>query len=59
VAFALPQEAVVVQKGLRNDDLHIILEGRVKAVEIDSNGRETLLATYAAGECFGGAGLCN
>jgi serine phosphatase RsbU (regulator of sigma subunit)/CRP-like cAMP-binding protein len=58
LTLALPKDATVVEKGHRNDDLHIILEGRVKAFEIDSNGQETVLAYHAAGECFGGAGLC-
>lgn len=57
VTQALPKDATIVKKGYRSDDLHIILEGRVKAFEIDSNGNETVLSYHGSGDYFGGMGF--
>jgi len=57
VTQVLPKNTIVVKKGCRSDDLHIILEGRVKAFEIDSNGNETVLSYHGSGDYFGGMGF--
>lgn len=53
---ALPQEAIVLEKGSSSDALYIVLEGRAKAVQIDSNGEEQVLSYYVPGDYFGWLG---
>ena len=50
---AFPRETIVLEKGNPTDALYIVLEGRVKAVEIDSNGNEQVLSYYVPGDYFG------
>jgi serine phosphatase RsbU (regulator of sigma subunit)/CRP-like cAMP-binding protein len=57
VIHALPEDAVVVEKGCRCDALYVILEGRVKAFEIDTNGKETVLSQHVSGDYFGSVGF--
>ena len=52
-----PKDAVVSRNGYRSKSLFIILEGRVKAFVIDSNGNETVLSHHGSGEFFGGFGF--
>ncbi|MGI9538432.1 MAG: SpoIIE family protein phosphatase [Desulfocapsaceae bacterium] len=56
VTHALPKETVVLEKGSCSDALYIVLEGRAKAVEIDSNGNEQVLSYYDPGDHFGWMG---
>lgn len=49
-----PIDTIVVQNSHATDSLYIILEGRVNALTIDTEGKETLLADYGIGEYFGG-----
>jgi serine phosphatase RsbU (regulator of sigma subunit)/CRP-like cAMP-binding protein len=48
------RDAIVLQFSYGSELLYIILEGRVNALAIDSEGQETLLAHYGTGEFFGG-----
>jgi serine phosphatase RsbU (regulator of sigma subunit)/CRP-like cAMP-binding protein len=57
VTHVLPKDTIVVKKGYRSDALYIILEGQVKAFEIDSNGNETVLRYHGPGDYFGGMGF--
>jgi len=54
---ALPKDTVVLKKGNLSDDLYIVLEGRAKVVEIDSNGNETELSCHRSGDYFAGMGF--
>ncbi|MBT8333414.1 MAG: cyclic nucleotide-binding domain-containing protein, partial [Deltaproteobacteria bacterium] len=57
VTQALPKDTIVLKKGNLSDDLYIVLEGRVKVVEIDLNGNETVLSSHGSGNYFGGMGF--
>ena len=57
VIHALPKDTIFVNNGYRNDFLYIVLEGRVKAFVIDSNGKEKDLSHHSTGDYFGGMGF--
>jgi serine phosphatase RsbU (regulator of sigma subunit)/CRP-like cAMP-binding protein len=57
VTCALPKDSIVLKQGNRSDALYIVLEGRVKAFEIDSESNETVLSYHGAGDYFGGMGF--
>jgi serine phosphatase RsbU (regulator of sigma subunit)/CRP-like cAMP-binding protein len=57
LTHALPRETIVLEKGNPSDALYIVLEGRVKAVEFDSNGDEQVLSYYVPGDYFGWMGF--
>lgn len=56
VIQVLPKETTVLDKGSTTDALYIVLEGRVKVVETDSNGDEQVLSCYFPGDYFGWMG---
>jgi len=53
----LPGNTIVLQKGYPSDALYILLEGRAKAVEMASTGREQVQSYYVPGDHFGWTGL--
>jgi CRP-like cAMP-binding protein len=48
----VPQYSDLVHKGQYGDAMYVVLEGELRALTI-VEGRESTLATIAAGECFG------
>jgi serine phosphatase RsbU (regulator of sigma subunit)/CRP-like cAMP-binding protein len=56
---SFPRKTIVLEKGNRCDALYLVLEGRAKAVEIDSCGNEQVLSYYDPGNHFGWTGLEN
>jgi CRP-like cAMP-binding protein len=52
-----PKDAIVLKNGYHCESLYIILEGRVKAFVVDSQGQQTLLANYGTGDYFGDIGF--
>jgi CRP/FNR family transcriptional regulator, cyclic AMP receptor protein len=48
----VPQWAQIVTRGETDDGMYLVLEGELR-VRLMIGGRETILATLAAGECFG------
>ena len=54
---SLPRRAFVLKKGNPCDALYFVLEGRAKAVEVDSQGNEHVLSYYGPGDYFGWTGL--
>lgn len=53
VTQSFPSDAIVLEKGVPAGVLYIVIEGRVKAIEIDSNGKEWVISYYAPGDYFG------
>ena len=54
---SLPRKSIILKKGYPSDDLYIVLEGRAKAVDIDSNGDERVVSYYNPGDHFGWIGF--
>ncbi len=54
VMHTLPKDTILVNKDYRSDLFYMVIEGRVKAFVIDSNGREKDLSQHGAGDYFGG-----
>ena len=54
---SLPRRTTVLKKGNPCDSLYFVLEGRAKAVEVDSRGNEHILSYYGPGDHFGWTGL--
>jgi serine phosphatase RsbU (regulator of sigma subunit)/CRP-like cAMP-binding protein len=52
-----PKDAIILKNGQRCESLYIILEGRVKAFVIDSQGQQALIANYGTGDYFGDIGF--
>lgn len=50
---AYPKGTIVVSEGDETDAFYVILQGRVKVFASDEDGKEIVLATQRAGECFG------
>ena len=48
-----PKNAIIFSKGDESDSLYIVLDGKVKAVIHDEEGKEIVLAEIGAGEYFG------
>ena len=57
VTQVLPKDTIVLEKRSPTDALYIVLEGRVNAVETDSNSDEQVLSCYFPGNYFFGWGL--
>ena len=55
--YSFPGSAIILEKGSPSDELYLVLEGRAKAVEIDSHGEEQVLSYYVPGDHFGWTGL--
>lgn len=53
VARRYPRNATIFHEGDRADALYILQQGQVKILLTDVNGRETIVSTLRAGECFG------
>ncbi len=57
VIHSLPKNASLANEGYRSDFLYVVIEGRVKAFVIDSNGKEKDLSHHGTGDYFGGMGF--
>jgi serine phosphatase RsbU (regulator of sigma subunit)/CRP-like cAMP-binding protein len=54
VIHALPKDTILENKDYRSGFFYMVIEGRLKAFIIDSNGNEKELSQHRAGDYFGG-----
>ena len=54
---SLPRKTIVLEKGHPSDALYLVLEGRVKAVDLDVHGNERVVSYFDPGDHFGWTGL--
>lgn len=52
-----PENAVVTRQGQPGDSMFAIRRGAARAIRREDDGKETLLRTYSAGDCFGETSL--
>ena len=48
-----PKQAILIHEGDESDSLYMILSGRLQVYTSNSEGKEVLLSTLTAGDCFG------
>ncbi len=53
VRRSFPKNTILISEGDRSDQLYAILEGKIKVVVMDSEGREIVVNLLGAGDCFG------
>lgn len=51
--FTYPKNSLIITQGEHSQSLYIVLEGRLKVVASDADGRQTLLAFLNKGDFFG------
>lgn len=51
--FTYPKNSIIINQGAQTQSLYIVLEGRLKVLASDEEGRQTLLAFLNEGDFFG------
>jgi CRP/FNR family transcriptional regulator, cyclic AMP receptor protein len=53
VKRSYPKNTVLISEGDSSDQLYVILDGKIKVVVMDPEGREVVVNLLGAGDCFG------